>query len=60
MVTKMVDGEKQWLFPEYLHSILKTQSEDGGWATHASSQTVGILDTAAALLAILRHSLEPL
>jgi hypothetical protein len=60
MVAMTINGEKQWLFPECFHYLLKTQSDDGCWGIHPETQTAGILDTAAALLALLRHAAEPL
>ncbi|TLD24149.1 hypothetical protein PspLS_06364 [Pyricularia sp. CBS 133598] len=60
MVTKESDGQKKWLFPECFYNLLKTQAEDGSWAYHPQSKTTGVLGTAAALLALLRHFKEPL
>lgn len=60
MISKEVDGKKQWLFPSSFQYILRTQANDGGWGRHPSTKTVGVLDTAAALLALLRHKQEPL
>ncbi|RYP17316.1 hypothetical protein DL765_004607 [Monosporascus sp. GIB2] len=59
LVTKVVNGEKQWLFPESFQNILEAQSEDGGWDTVAS-QVDGILNTAASLLTLIRHAKDPL
>ncbi|KAI1877568.1 hypothetical protein JX265_003576 [Neoarthrinium moseri] len=54
------DGEKKWwLFPESFYYLLKTQSEDGSWGSDSATQTAGILDTAAGLLALLKHIKEP-
>ena len=60
MIIKEVDGEKQWLFEECFYFLLKAQSDDGSWGSHQATQTVGILDTAASLLALMRHAAEPL
>ena len=60
-VTKTTDdGKKQWLFPECFHYLLRNQAHDGSWGIDVTSQTVGILDTATALLALLRHAAQPL
>ncbi|KAK1566052.1 terpenoid cyclases/protein prenyltransferase alpha-alpha toroid [Colletotrichum navitas] len=60
MVTKTSNGQKKWLFPECFYNLLKTQAEDGSWARHPQTQTTGVLGTAAALLALLKHLKEPL
>ncbi|EUC26852.1 hypothetical protein COCCADRAFT_113213 [Bipolaris zeicola 26-R-13] len=60
MVKKMAGKEDRWLFPECFHYLLRTQSTDGSWGIDPVSQTAGILDTAAALLALLKHAAEPL
>ncbi|KAH6625504.1 ent-copalyl diphosphate/ent-kaurene synthase [Boeremia exigua] len=60
MVTKTVDGKKKWAFPESFDYLLRAQLPDGNWSSHSTSQTVGILDTSAALLALLRHLTDPL
>ncbi|KAI1359805.1 Copalyl diphosphate synthase [Xylaria arbuscula] len=60
MVTKVVDGQKQWLFPECFEYILSTQSEEGGWTIGYGAQIDGILNTAGPLLALKRHHKEPL
>ncbi|KAF2964174.1 hypothetical protein GQX73_g9398 [Xylaria multiplex] len=60
MVTKVVDGQKQWLFPECFEYVLSTQSEDGGWTIGSGAQIDGILNTAGPLLALKRHHAEPL
>ena len=54
MVSKIVDGHRQWLFPESFQYILDKQLPDGGWECYASDLD-GILNTMAALLAILRN-----
>lgn len=60
LVTKTVDGQKQWLFPECFQYLLATQSDDGGWSVGMGAQIDGILNTAAPLLALKRHTAEPL
>ncbi|KAI1128184.1 Copalyl diphosphate synthase [Nemania abortiva] len=60
MVTKVVDGQKQWLFPECFEYVLNTQSEEGGWTIGLGAQIDGILNTAGPLLALKRHQAEPL
>ncbi|KAI0972982.1 aphidicolan-16beta-ol synthase [Xylaria arbuscula] len=60
LVTKVVDGQKQWLFPECFEYILSTQSEEGGWTIGWGAQIDGILNTAGPLLALKRHHSEPL
>lgn len=45
---------KLWLFPECFEYVLKTQLPDGGWPAYASIVD-GIMNTAAALLAIRKH-----
>ncbi|KAK2036510.1 hypothetical protein LZ31DRAFT_636535 [Colletotrichum somersetense] len=60
MVTKTYNGQKKWLFPECFYNLLETQAKDGSWAYHPKSKTQGVLGTAAALLALLKHLKEPL
>lgn len=55
MVLKDDGGEYQWLFPESFQLLLDSQLQDGGWGSH-TSDTDGILNTMAALLALLKHS----
>ncbi|OAQ61667.1 ent-kaurene synthase [Pochonia chlamydosporia 170] len=59
MITKTTDGVKKWLFPESFHYLIRNQAQDGSWGFDINSQTVGILDTGAALLALLRHASDP-
>lgn len=40
--------------------MLRNQADDGSWSIDVRSQTVGILNTSAALLALCRHAAEPL
>jgi hypothetical protein len=54
MVSRTVGSKRYWVFPNALQYVLDTQSSDGGWKSY-SSQVDGILNTMAALLAILSH-----
>ncbi|CAG8971546.1 hypothetical protein HYALB_00005442 [Hymenoscyphus albidus] len=54
MVSRTTSSGTHWLFPECLQYILDTQSPDGGWTSYAS-QVDGIINTAAALLALGCH-----
>lgn len=56
LVTKTVDGQKRWLFPECFQFLLDTQSTTGGWETGMGAPIDGILNTAGPLLALKRHS----
>ncbi|KAJ6438979.1 Copalyl diphosphate synthase-like protein [Purpureocillium lavendulum] len=60
LVAKVVNGQRQWLFPECFEHLLVTQSDEGGWVNGKASQIDGILNTAAPLLALLRHAAAPL
>lgn len=60
MVTKKVDGEKLWLFPECFDYLLATQAISGGWVNGSGAQIDGILNTAGPLLAMKRHLSQPL
>ncbi|KAF2764025.1 hypothetical protein EJ03DRAFT_378939 [Teratosphaeria nubilosa] len=60
LVTKSVNGEKCWLFPECYEWILRTQATDGGWTAGMATSIDGILNTAGALLSLSRHAAEPL
>ncbi|KAF3067424.1 Copalyl diphosphate synthase [Daldinia childiae] len=60
MIVKEVSGEKLWLFPQSFDYLLCTQSDDGSWGVAtAAPQIDGILNTAASLLSLQRHRLEP-
>lgn len=54
-----VDGQQRWLFPECFQYILDNQQNDGSWEAY-QSEIDGILNTAASLLALQRHSANPL
>ncbi|KAI1459354.1 terpene synthase family protein [Annulohypoxylon moriforme] len=54
LVTKVVNGRRQWLFEECFTYILDNQSDNGSWKT-GSSQVDAILNTAASLLSLKRH-----
>ena len=56
---KSSDDVMCWLFPQSFQYILNQQQEDGGWVSYAS-QIDGILNTAASLLATIRHWKDPL
>lgn len=60
MVTKGTADSKEWLFPESFHYLLRAQSDDGSWGLHPATQTVGVVDTAASLLALIKHREESL
>ncbi|KAF3010109.1 hypothetical protein E8E14_000032 [Neopestalotiopsis sp. 37M] len=60
MVTKIVDGEKKWLFPECFQFLLTKQATDGSWGADTGHQADGILNTAAGLLSLKRHRANPL
>ena len=54
MVTKIVDGQKRWAFPECFHFLLQCQLPDGRWACHSSGDSE-ILNGLAGLLALKKH-----
>lgn len=60
MVTKKTSGEKRWLFPESFDYLLSMQSDDGSWKADGTPQVDGILNTAASLLSLQKHRLDPL
>lgn len=55
MISKTVEGKPHWLFPECFQFIMDNQLPDGGWESYAS-EVDGILNTMAALLAMIKHS----
>ncbi|KAJ5489264.1 Phyllocladan-16-alpha-ol synthase [Penicillium diatomitis] len=59
MIQKTKGEQKTWLFPECFEYLVENQLAGGSWATYAS-QIDGILNTAASLLALKKHSNEPL
>lgn len=58
MVAKTKDGHTRWLFPPSFQYLLDHQQHDGGWQ-HRSTDSDGILNTLAALLAICKHITQP-
>lgn len=58
MVSKKINGNTQWLFPECFTFLLDTQLPDGGWESYATAYD-GILNTMAALLAMKKHGSSP-
>nr|CAP07655.1 copalyldiphosphate/kaurene synthase [Sphaceloma manihoticola] len=60
VVKRLESGEDAWAFPQSFRYILEAQTSGGGWGDPKASKTVGILDTAAALLALYRHLDRPL
>ncbi|KAI0847854.1 Ent-kaurene synthase [Daldinia vernicosa] len=56
MIQKPGDS-KSWLFPECFNFVLQNQMSDGAWTSYAS-EIDGILNTAAALLAVIKHLKE--
>ena len=54
MISKKVDGENCWLFPESFRYLLNEQKVDGDWEAHGSDDD-DILNSLAALLAMKRH-----
>lgn len=59
LVTKTIDGKRQWLFPDSFDYLLDQQAQDGSWGV-TGERVDGILSTAAALLSSIRHHAEPL
>lgn len=59
LVAKPTPAGMRWLFPQCFHYILDTQQPDGAWPTYAADVD-GILNTAASLLALKKHSNTPL
>ena len=60
MVSKTVDGELQWLFPEAFQYVLSSQEASGGWISDTLGSNIDcILTSMAALLALRRHASGP-
>ena len=59
MVTKVVDNEEIWLFPNSFGYVLNSQQANGSWEEYAAPID-GILNTMAALLSLCKHRLSPL
>ncbi|KAM0170468.1 hypothetical protein ACHAPC_011173 [Botrytis cinerea] len=58
MITKTINGDREWLFLSSFTHILDSQRTHGGWDSYASDID-GILNTAAALLSLLKHHKTP-
>ena len=58
MVSKVVNGQIQWLFPSSFRLLLNTQQPDGGWESDLS-EVDGILNTMAATLALRKLAAAP-
>jgi hypothetical protein len=58
-ISKAENGVHKWLFPQCFLYILGGQKQDGSWESY-SSEIDGILNTAASLLALHRHFIDPL
>jgi hypothetical protein len=58
-IPKLENGVRKWLFPQCFLYILANQKQDGSWESY-SSEIDGILNTAASLLAVHRHVVDPL
>ena len=54
MITKVIDGRQQWLFPDSLNYIFDDQLFNKGWECYAFDLD-SILNTMAALLTILHN-----
>ena len=55
LIQKSNERSREWLFPECFLYVVNHQLEDGSWASYAS-EIDGILNTAASLLSLQRHS----
>jgi hypothetical protein len=58
MIRNRNGNEFEWLFPECFECLLESQQADGAWESYASPVD-GILNTAAALLAVRKHLKDP-
>lgn len=54
MISRDSPSGLEFLFPESFQYLLDAQSQEGGWEAY-STEVDGILNTAAALLALLKH-----
>lgn len=60
MVSKRVEGELQWLFPETFQYVLSSQDASGGWTSGTSGSEIdSILTSMAALLTLRKHASAP-
>ena len=60
MVSKRVEGELQWLFPETFQYVLSSQDDSGGWMFGTSGSEIdSILTSMVALLALRKHASAP-
>ena len=57
MISKSINGQRCWLFPASFQFILDSQIQGKGWEAY-HSDIDGILNTMAALLAMIRHGKE--
>ena len=57
LVSRFIEGQPTWTFPESFHYILHAQLPDGGWEAY-NTGCDGILNTAAALLALKEHDVN--
>lgn len=55
IISRITAHGTHWVFPECFQYVLDTQQEDGSWQSY-SSQVDGILNTAASLVALMKHS----
>ena len=58
MLSKVIDGQHQWVFPACFQYVVDTQTPGGGWKSYAS-EIDGILNTSTALLSLRRHAENP-
>ena len=61
MVSRTIDGQLEWRYPECFRYLLKNQNADGSWGVSQGSEDL-ILNTMSALLALKKHLrvLDPL
>ncbi|EME80706.1 uncharacterized protein MYCFIDRAFT_189135 [Pseudocercospora fijiensis CIRAD86] len=60
MIKRSTKGIVEWTFPESFHWLIRAQNSDGSWGSSKSSRTAKAIDTAASLLALLKHAESPL